>query len=183
MGERVVLTRILRVLASCDPERRILSAHWDSDLLIVQSGAFRTLIVSKERVAEAIGSAAKGTLPASAWKFELDLSGAFLYWKRFDSHMGWEQLEQAVNPAKRLRAQQTSRSFNLQYGRAICGIRKERGVHQNQIPGLTERQVRRIEHGEVRATLAALQKLASAHGMSVNRYMEAIAEKLPDSLR
>jgi len=39
---------------------------------------------------------------------------------------------------------------------------------------LTDRQVRRIEAGK-HATLKSLEILASAHGMSLNQYLNAIA--------
>jgi len=57
-------------------------------------------------------------------------------------------------------------------------LRKEKGLRQSDIEGLTARQIGRIENGQCRATLSALQKLAKAHNMSVNEYMEKLSKYL-----
>ena len=43
--------------------------------------------------------------------------------------------------------------------------------------GLTDRQLRRIEHGECRTTVAAIKALAQAHGLDVN-YMEKLTRAM-----
>jgi hypothetical protein len=44
--------------------------------------------------------------------------------------------------------------------------------------GLTDRQLRRIEQGESRATSAAITALAAAHGLDANAYMERLAKAM-----
>jgi transcriptional regulator with XRE-family HTH domain len=93
--------------------------------------------------------------------------------------MGWSQFEQAVDPEARLRAEQESARFDKSYGAAIRKLRQSRSLNQSEIGELTERTVRRIEQGETRATLQAMKKLAMAHKMSVNDYMNEVAKLIP----
>jgi transcriptional regulator with XRE-family HTH domain len=69
------------------------------------------------------------------------------------------------------------KAFNQAYGVAIRKLRREKGLRQSDIEGLTARQVGRIEAGQ-RATLSALRKLAQAHGMGVDEYMDRLAQSL-----
>jgi len=46
------------------------------------------------------------------------------------------------------------------------------------VEGLTERQLRRIEQGECRATSAAIVALANAHGLDANAYMERLTKAM-----
>ncbi|MCY3019855.1 MAG: helix-turn-helix domain-containing protein [Planctomycetota bacterium] len=111
-------------------------------------------------------------------KFEIDEDGSFIYWPRLDVHLGWEQLLEAASPAEALKARQQGEGFNRRYGHAIRRLRKELRISQAEIGGLTARQVSRIEKGECRATLSALSKLAAAHRLSTNAYMERLAQVL-----
>ena len=49
---------------------------------------------------------------------------------------------------------------------------------QSRVEGLTERQLRRIEQGECRATAAAITALAKAHGLDANDYMERLTQAM-----
>jgi hypothetical protein len=115
--------------------------------------------------------------PEQRREFEIDAEGLFLYWPRQDLHLGWEQFEEAVDRAASLRARQKTKAFNKAYGAAIRKLRQEKGLRQNDIEGLTARQVGRIESGQ-RATLSALQKLAQSHGMTISEYMDELAQRL-----
>jgi hypothetical protein len=46
------------------------------------------------------------------------------------------------------------------------------------IPGLSDKQLRRIECGESRLTSNAAKKLAKAHGMTSNGYLQKVSEAL-----
>ena len=58
-------------------------------------------------------------------------------------------------------------------------VRAAAGIRRSQVEGLTERQLRRIEQGQCRATIAALTALAKAHDLDVNAYMERLAKAMP----
>jgi hypothetical protein len=107
--------------------------------------------------------------------FRIDPDGSFIHWPDLDIHLGWSQFLQAVDPAELRRAQQRSATFNRRYGAAIRKIREAAGISQSQVAGLTDRQLRRIEHGLCRATASALNALAKAHGLDVNLYMDKLA--------
>jgi hypothetical protein len=47
-----------------------------------------------------------------------------------------------------------------------------------KVEGLTERQLRGIEQGKCRATTAALNALAKAHGLDANSYLARLAETM-----
>ena len=92
--------------------------------------------------------------------------------------MGWEQLEQLVLPINQIRRDQRAQVFNKRLGTAIRSLRTQSGIAQSRIEGLTERHLRRIEKGEQRATLAALDALARAHRLSTNDYLTRLRDTL-----
>jgi transcriptional regulator with XRE-family HTH domain len=61
---------------------------------------------------------------------------------------------------------------------AIRRVREAAGILQSKMEGLTDRQLRRIEQGESRATSAAITALAAAHGLDANAYMERLAKAM-----
>jgi len=54
-------------------------------------------------------------------------------------------------------------------------LRLEKGVKQPDVPGLSQRQVRRIEHG-VGTTYESPSRLAKAHGVDSDEYLNRLAE-------
>jgi hypothetical protein len=99
-----------------------------------------------------------------------------LHWPDLDVHLGWNQFLQAVGPAELRKAQRRSAGFNKRFGAAIRTVREAAGIIQSNVEGLTERQVRRIEQGENRATTAVINALARAHALDANAYMERLTK-------
>jgi hypothetical protein len=64
------------------------------------------------------------------------------------------------------------------HGAAIRKLREEKGLGVTAIPGLSHKQLRRIERGESRLTSNAASKLAEAHGMTPNEYLQAVSTAL-----
>ena len=122
--------------------------------------------------------ALRGQSHAVLRSFEIDPDGSFIYWPGLDVHLGWNQFLQAVAPAELRRAQQRSAGFNERYGAAIRRVREAAGILQSKVEGLTDRQIRRIEQGECRATTAAILALAKAHGLDANTYMERLTNAM-----
>jgi hypothetical protein len=110
--------------------------------------------------------------------FHINPDGSFVYWPDIDVHLGWNQFLQAVDPTALHKAQQRSGDYNRRYGAAIRKVREQAGLLQAKVGGLAERQLRRIERGECRATSNALRELAKAHGVDVNTYMQKVANAL-----
>lgn len=106
----------------------------------------------------------------------IDPDGSFIHWPDLDVHLGWSWFLQAVDPAELLKARRRTAGFNERYGAAIRRVRVEGGISQSKVEGLTDRQVRRIERGECRATTSALAALANAHGLDPNAHLERLAK-------
>jgi G3E family GTPase len=121
-------------------------------------------------------AALRGQPRAVLQNFQIDPDGSFIHWPDLDAHLGWNQFLQAVDPAEVRKALQRSAGFNERYGAAIRKVRVAENILQSKVDGLTERQVRRIEQGECRATTTALTALAKAHGLDVNAYMDRLAK-------
>jgi hypothetical protein len=173
--EESIARRLLLALDQAGQENRIVDAWWEGTTLVVVSPTPEGFC--KRRVPLEKLPVLQNLSERQRQGFQIDAEGLFLYWPDGDIHLGWEQFEYAVDPAASLRARQQSRTFNQAYGVAIRKLRREKGLRQTDIEGLTARQVGRIEAGQ-RATLSALQKLAPAHGMSVNEYMDRLAQYL-----
>jgi hypothetical protein len=175
-SEEALTERLLLALDQAGAESRIVEAWWEQDTLVVVSPTpegFRKLRVPLEKL-----PALRKLSKKDREDFEIDEEGAFIHWPVGDIHLGWEQFEYATDPAAGLKAKQQTQAFNQAYGRAIRALRREKGLRQSDIEGLTARQVGRIESGR-RATLSALQKLARAHGLTVNEYLAELAQRLP----
>jgi hypothetical protein len=163
-------------LDRADEDNRILDAWWEEAKFVAVSptaGGFRKLRVPVEKL-PILQTLSREERDA----FEIDEDGTFIYWPSGDIHLGWEQFECAVDEAAHLKARQQAEGFNKAYGAAIQALRKEKGLRQSDVEGLTPRQVGRIESGQCRATLSALRKLAKAHDMSVSEYMEEVSRHL-----
>jgi hypothetical protein len=117
----------------------------------------------------------KGQPEAVLRNFKIDPDGSFIYWPDLDVHLGWNQFLQAADPAELHKVRQRSADFNCRYGAAIRKVREAAGIPQSKVEGLTDRQVRRIEHGVCRATAGALAALAKAHGLDLNAYMDKLS--------
>lgn len=113
--------------------------------------------------------------PVVLRNFRVDPDGSFIHWPDVDVHLGWNQFLQAVDPAEFRKANQKSDDFNRRYGAAIRKTREDAGITQAGVHGLTDRQLRRIEQGECRATANALRHLATAHGLGLNEYMDKLS--------
>ena len=149
---------------------RIADAWLEGESLVLLSLEFDRLVVSLEKLSGLIGSHAKPT-----HQFELDADGSFLYWPHADVYLGWEQAQQLVEPTAALAAQQRSADFNVKYGAAIRTVREQAELRQADINGVTERNLRRVEKGELRASQATLRSLASAHQRPLNEYLNDLA--------
>jgi ribosome-binding protein aMBF1 (putative translation factor) len=86
-----------------------------------------------------------------------------------------DAVREFADPDVRKEAQSKYRAEASRYGAAVRKVREARGLRQSQIPGLSDREVRRLEKGEVLPHSDTLKKLAEAHGWSVSDYMARLA--------
>lgn len=168
-----LLERLVSTLKAGDRFKRILDARIEGDALRVVSPEFERLDVPISK----IPSLAKAD-PESLADFEIDEDGSFVYWPRLDVHLGWEQFEQILYPEAARKAQQKCRAFNVLYGKAIQYVREQAGLKQSDIPGMSEKQVRRVEKGECRLTSNGIDAFSEAHNLSPNEYLKTLAAAL-----
>jgi hypothetical protein len=165
-----------RVCCAFGPEKgrgSIVDAYLGGNVLSVRGPKQRLLHVPVASIP------ALRDLPQAVLRdFRIDPDGSFVHWPGPDIHLGWNQFLQAADPLELHKAQQRSTAFNRRYGAAIRKLREEAGIPQAKVKGITERQLRRIEQGECRATANALQDLANAHGLDVKTYMEKVANAM-----
>ena len=86
-----------------------------------------------------------------------------------------DSIREFIDPEARRAAASKYRVDASQYGSAIRMVREAHDLRQGKILGLSEREVRRLEHGEVLPHSETLRKLAAAHGMSMPDYMAKLA--------
>jgi hypothetical protein len=110
--------------------------------------------------------------------FTIDVDGSYLYWTGSDTHVGLEMIRFAIDPAFREASLLRKLAFDRRFGRAVKAIRIEFGLRQSDIPGLSSRQVSRIETGAVVPRSETLRKMAAAHSLSVSDYLASIAKVL-----
>ncbi|HVR34743.1 MAG TPA: DUF2442 domain-containing protein [Methylomirabilota bacterium] len=169
---RSLLERLASSLeANDDTENRVLDARVENGILRVVSPNFERLDVPIGRIPQF-----KDADASELQEFEIDEDGAFIYWPELDVHLGWAQLQQVVDPKAALKAAQKSGEFNKRYGKAVQKLRESTRLKRAGIPGLSEKQIGRIENGECRLTANAIETLAKAHDLAPNDYMKKLAE-------
>lgn len=108
--------------------------------------------------------------------FQVDENGSYLYWPSVDVHLGVSQILQAIDP-EHLAEVEIERNALDFTGWAIEGWRRELGLNQADIEGLSERQVRRIEQGVSRLTAPAAGQFARAFGMTTRAFLDELATR------
>jgi len=116
-------------------------------------------------------------------RFHIASDGSYLHWPEGDIHLGIEAFREAVDPVFREKALRHEQISLEQFGLAVTVLRERHGVRQGAVPGLSSRQVRRIERGEGFPRVSTLEKLAQAHGLSLNEYLERLAQLQQDGLQ
>ncbi len=169
-----LLGRVCSALVRDGSRGSIIDAYFVGDRLFVRGPKHRMLHIPLESI-----GALRGRPRTAIRNFSIDPDGSFIYWPDLDVHLGWNQFLQAVDPDEFRKAQQRSAGFNKRYGAAIRRVREAAGILQSKVEGLTERQLRRIEQGESRATTAAIVALAKSHGLDANVYMEQLTKAIP----
>lgn len=153
-------------------DHRILDAWWKKDELVVMSQHFERLQLSLDQIREL--SFFKKSSRKELRRFQVHEDGAYVRWPRLDVDLDWNafcRLAGRADVGRELRSQESRKA----YGDAIRRLREEHGLRQQDIEGLDARHVRRIEKGEVSATVSALKKLADSHMMNVQEYLDELA--------
>ena len=150
---------------------RIVDAWIEDKRLVLLAPSFMRLEVPLAKLQRFIGSD-----QSQAAQFEIDEDGRYLHWPHADTHLGWMQLQQLVDPASAIAHLEKSLRFNVRYGAAIRNLRESRELKQTEIDGITDRHLRRVEHGKQSVTKSLLTALARAHGLTLENYLERLAK-------
>lgn len=107
-------------------------------------------------------------------RFEVASDGAYVHWPTSDIHLDLQDARVFLDPKERERVRARTAQETGRFGRAVAAQRRRYGLRQKDIPGLSERQVRRYERG-ARVPLSSLRLLARAHGKDLDTYLDEVA--------
>jgi hypothetical protein len=188
MLERAGLRSLRNMLVHSDPTvpRRVLSAwlHNAQTELIARATVAddRLIVVSCEPKTYEVRFDQMPALRKIAieerYHFEIAEDGSFIWWPSADIHLDLDALRTITDPSWRKRAERLRRAHGCEYGEAIARLRKEHGLRQTDVSGVSERQLRRVEESGA-VSFRMIEQLAKAHGMAVADYLDAVARKLP----
>ncbi|MEX2526741.1 MAG: DUF2442 domain-containing protein [Gemmatimonadota bacterium] len=155
-----------------EPWEGIVDAYTLHDLLIVVHADMTIREYPQERLPRL------HRLQAEQFRtFEIDNGGSFLYWPAIDTHLGASQLLQAVDPMH-LADVEVARYRREKVSLVLLDMRDEWGLNQTDIPGLSDRHVRRLENEEARLTVEAASAFAAAFGMDLGKFLDELGRRL-----
>lgn len=167
-------SRVLSAWAIGGQEDFIADAAVISGRLVVRNCAFAEYSLSFEAY-----PALKQISEANRSNFEIQEDGLLLFWPRDNVHLDLDDIRFANDPKRQqaVRAQRLTDERTM--GLAVRRVREDAQLRQADVPGISERQLRRIESGD-RISSEALDAIAEAIGISVEDLLErlggAIAE-------
>jgi hypothetical protein len=171
-GELDAVRRIVFARRQGAEDDLIASATIDDDKLVVWNCEPRRFEVP---VAE-LPVLAKMSADVRA-NFEVSQSGSRIRWPGADVDINLDTIREIADPELRREHEARARHEAARYARALRQLREEKGLKQSDIEGLTDRQVRRLEEGGTVPQIETLKKLAAAHGMSINDYLNELAKR------
>ena len=164
---RMVFARQAKAVATL-----IASATIEDGKLIVWSCEPRRYAVAAAEI-----PALATMTPSTLADFEVSESGSRIHWKAGDVDLNLDGIRSYADPDVRRQHEAIRRKDAARYARAIRTLREERGLKQTDIKGLSERQVRRLEEGDTLPHSSTLNKLATAHGTSIDAYLAELAKR------
>ena len=168
----LVVKRLIIALKRPAPWEGILDAYVLEDSLVVVLGDMSVRRIPIRRLPRV------GELePAEFRRFAIDSAGSYLYWPHHDVHMGPSQMLQAVDPMY-LADVEIRRYEMARVSLALLDMRNDRRLKQTEIPGLSERHVRRLEREQVRLTVKAATRFANAFGLTQSEFLEELSERI-----
>ena len=166
------LRRMVQARLAGAEDQLMASASVDNGKLVVWSCEPKRYVVALSEVPALARLSEK-----DAARFRLSPSGSRLHWRQGDIDLDLASVRYYADPKARQAQRKARREEASRYTAAIRAFRKERGLTQSSIPGLTDRQLRRIEHGENIPQIGTLAKLAVAHGLELDPYLRELATR------
>lgn len=168
----LAVRRLITAQARREPFEGIVDAYMLSDSLVTTLGDLTTRTFPIHRVPRLQGLSLE-----ERSSFTIDEDGSFLFWPSTGIHLGTSQLLQAVDPSY-LAEVEIQRHTKDRTGAAISQVREARNLRQVDIPGLSERQVRRIEQGISRLTAESASKFAAAFDLTLRDFLDDVARRV-----
>ena len=165
--ERV--SRILNAWEANAADELIADAVVAGDELLVRSCDFALHRIPLESV-----KALKKLDALSRQTFKIASDGSYIHWEDSDTHLDLESLRYSVDPELKAKKDRDRLLRDTRLGAAVASVRKLHGLRQADFPGLSEREIRRIEKGDTRPRLSTLEILAQVHGMSLRDYLSSV---------
>lgn len=169
-SEGELIYRLVSGMTEHDGSRTIVDAWVEAGDLLLLSPSFDRMVVPGEKLRRFLGNDS-----SKLSEFEIDEDGRFLHWPLSDTHLGWKQLQQLMDPTAAIEDAKKTEHFKERYGSAIRTLRESSGLRQSDVVGLTPRQLRRIEHGQQTVSRKALEALSAAHQLPIDEYLRQLA--------
>ncbi len=173
-----VFERVLNAWSMEAQDQLVADATVQEEVLFIRTCALETLEIEMRKL-----KPFKKAKIEEMLDFEVASDGAYVYWPQLDVHLDVETVRIAKDPKLQEKYKRERIENDCRMGRAIRKLRKASGLRQKDISGVSARQVRRIEQGEVRARTKTLRCFAEAHGMSLNDYLNDVGEMMEDRKR
>lgn len=106
--------------------------------------------------------------------FKIDKDGSYLHWENADLHLDLEEIKAAADPEFKEQLLLSKLEYGKSFGKAIAIVRKVQRLNQNEIDGISDRHLRRIENEGIPPTLDVLKKLSKAHGLDLEDYLTVV---------
>jgi len=171
-GDSRVPRRVLTAWQRGAQAELIANATAAGDRLIVVSCEPKTYEIRFDQM-----PALKKIAPGDRGNFEIAEDGSFMWWKSADIHLDLDAIRSVVDPRWGRKSERIRQVHGRQYGGAIAALRKESGISQKDVPGISERQLRRIERSGM-VSVRVMKELAGAHKMTLVAYLDSVARKL-----
>ena len=151
-------------------ERRLIArAMTANDRLFVTSCLPETFEIEFDRM-----PALRRLRKRDRGNFVVSDDGSYIHWRSQDVHVDLDAILSVLDTAYGDTCAAARLAHHKTLGQAVAALRRRQGLRQAEVAGLSDRQVRRIETGG-RATVPALKRLAAAHRMGLDEYLNALA--------
>jgi len=150
----------------------VAAAEVIGDRLVVMSRASRSYEIGFDAYP------ALARIPvAERSRFKIEADGVFLHWPHAGVSLDLHEIRLALDPSLRAEARTQRLAHDRAFGGAVRALRQQHGLPRASIPGLSARDVRRIESGYVPGA-EAIDALARAHGMDPDAHLGQVTEAL-----
>jgi len=108
--------------------------------------------------------------------FELDEFGNYIYWPELDVHLDLDSFKRELYPEFRKKEIAKALARTKRFGARMKAYRLEQKKRQSDFDGLSDKQIRRYESGEMAPTYKAIASIADAFGLQPSEYIDAIMQ-------